>query len=449
MSVRDYVKSAAGDYLIVALMAVSLAYAVTTGFYAGDSGLAATIAQVATILVLLAAMYAAAFNKRTLLPGCIAIAVVVVAGLAVVAAVQGAPIAEDAEGNVFLVEALGVVVGVAVFLLTRTRPGLAVCAVAGCVAMAVVEYLYLELHVVPACLFVLGCAMQAVFGYYRGGLAKGSSAKASFGSAWLMAAGASVAAAAVALAAAYCVLAVANPDALDVKLLTEYRALEEVPRRGTSEELAQTDPDMTSAYSDDRINDVARDDSAEREQDTEQRNGTFEGLAESVASIGSGVGYSLESLRTQFNLITYNMPFWGWILAIVLVALALAAPFLVKRWLRARFHRRALEAGPREYAVRLYQRFVRDFERMGVPRAASLTPYEFSVSAQQQLAGFADNAANAGFPLITSVFVKAGYSREPVGESEVLVMRSFYDAFYRNCRKQVGTLKYVLLYLRL
>lgn len=451
MGVREYVRASLFEYVLLTVAVAALGYAVACGFAASDV-LAADPAAlpVAVAAPLVAALYAVGYSRRSLAVG-VPLLVLALAGLAAaaVAAGGGANVFADEPGALAPVVAVLAAVAVAGFALSRTRAGCAVLAVAGCWACALNEYLYQEGHLASCALFVAAAAGLLVYRGYRRGLAGTQTRRTSFAGAAGVALGAGVLAAGLACAVFMLVVAPLAPGALDVKLVTEYRALEELPRRGVSEELAVTDPDLTSVVVGDRIDyaDQGTDDTPlDVREDEELDEGQDPAPA---ATFASAFGYNLLSMQEALRAVTHETVWWGWVLVVLAVVAVLLAPFAAKLALRRLWYRRALACPPREFVARVYGRTVRDLERMGLARSAAATPYEYADVRHEQLGQFARNDAGANFALVTRVFVRARYGSDALGAAEVQAVDAFWRAFYKNCRAYLGTARYLRLFFRL
>lgn len=446
MSVRDYVKAALGEYVIVLLAAAALAWNLSTALYASAAG--NPVISSVTCAVLLVVLFAVAYDKRTLLWGCVGLAAVALVCVVVAVVMRGAEAFADAEDNLFLFECAVVGVCVGTFALSRTKVGSIVLACVGCVSLGMVEYLYQELHYVSACLFVLACAMLVIWRCYRLALKGTQARKASFVSTFALAAGSALVMSGVALGVYLLVIAPLDPSAQEVKLITEYWALEEVPRRGTNEELALTDPDLTSALTSNTQNQVNQDESQDSERDANQTQGLFESIGSGLSNFAAAMGLTTDGAQ-DLRLITHNLPWYGWLLIIVLLALLIGGPIALKKALRERFYRKALAQGPRGFVIALYQRFVRNFRRLGVDSATSATPWEYVVTSERPLAAFAENEGGVTFARITEAFMRASFSREEITDDDVAACCAFYKSMYRNCRRYAGRLRYTWLFFRL
>ncbi len=451
MSVRDYVKMIAGEFVLLLVAATALGYTVSSAFYASAPFMGSFVVPLAICGVLLAVLYAVSYSKRTLLVGGVALGVVLLVLLVLgIVAAGGANAFADSSDNAFLYVVVVALVALLSFAMTRNRMLAIAYAVIGCFASALVEFMFEEYHLWAALVFAFACVAYLIYQNYRLSLKGTVSKKTSFPAAAGTAIGASVLAGLLACGAAFTVLALANPSAAEIKLFTEYRAFEELPRRGTNAELAITDPDRESALVGDDTSDAQQDEDQDDEQDADQEDGNNENpLAASLQNLGSAIGYSIDGTTEMLNLITYNLPWWGWVLFVLAVIAIIALPIAIKLALRRRFYKRALGLSPRGYIETLYQRIVRDMGRMGIKRSPHMTPYEFAEMADRDMKGFSQNEKGVNFSLLTVIFMQASFGTEPLESEDLAAYQSFWNSFIKNCRAFKGTPRDALLFFRL
>lgn len=451
MSVRDYFKSIIGEFIILWMTTWALAYNVECGFVTGDGYLKNPALLMLIVAGVLAVLYAVSYSKRTLvigLPLCI-VALVVALVICVVAS-GGQNVFNDVEGNLFLFVVIAIIVSALCFAASRARWGTIALAVVGAITCCLIEFMYEEYHAVPMVIFVLAAMALVIYQQYRRGLKGTDTVRSAFGSATGLAIGVAAIVGLLGVGIFFVVVAPLNPPAQEIKLFTEYLALEELPRRGTNAELAITDPDLTSTLTNEEEQEAQQDEEQEDEQDANQDEGTqMNPLSSSMQSVGQAVGYAADTTVEAFNLFTSQLKPWQWVLLIILLILLLLSPIFIKKGLRKRFYNNALESSPRDYVKQLYERFMRDFDRMGIKRNAQATPYEYAYNNDKALMDFSENDAGASFALITLIFMKASFGTDPLTAADILACDGFYRSFYRNCRVHVGRLRYVRLFFRL
>lgn len=450
MSRRDYIISVLPEAILLVVVSTSLAYYFSTGFVAGEGISGCVPIALAVCAVLTAVLHAIAWSKRTALVGGVSLAVVLLVAFAIALAVGGgANVLEDTEGNLVLFASCVVLTCIGCFLLSRKVVLCALLVVGGAFACGVMQYLYQEGHAVSFAVFIVSAASLLMCRVYRAGLVGSLTRRTAFAPTAGFALFTALVAVGLSALVFFVVIAPLDSPALEVKLITEYKALEELPRRGTSETLSITDPDLTSTVLNGEFTDAQEDDT-ERETETDsQGTSVAESVQEARQSIGSSLGYAADGAVSLFDLITFNQKWYGFVLLIVLAVLVLVAPWVIKHVTRKRFLDNALLLPPRECVKTLYERFMRNFSRLGVGRAQSATPFEFAVNTQRELAIFSLDATDGGFMRVTSAFARASFGDKEPTSADIAACRNFYGSFFSNARKYAGVPKYIRLYFRL
>lgn len=450
MNKQQYMKSILPEFILMLIATASLGYLFGTGFYAFEGIDYAEVLALVTCAVLLVVLYAIAYTKRTAIIGGVVLGVALVLIFVINLVANGMEnVFEDDVGNVFLYETVIVLTCIGVFLLSRKRLLCILMVVGGIFAYGVMQYLYQEGHVVAFCLFLFSGAAVIMYRTYRLGLTGTITRRTAFVPTMVFTSIAALAALGISLGVFYFIVQPLDPPAQEIKLITEYKALEELPRRGVNEEMAITDPDMTSTVLNGEYMD-SQEDETDQETETDPTGGSLSNsLQSAMQAIGSSLGQDDDSNNSLLDLITFNVPWYGWILIILLIVAIILAPIFIKRYTRKRFYEKAQALPPSEFVETLYLRFMRDFKRMGVKRGSQTTPYEFAYQTSHKLMGFANNEAYASFTRVSLAFVRCSFGGKEPTVADMNACSKFYESFYKNCRTFVGTPKYVRLYFRL
>ncbi len=450
MSLGNYLRMVIGEFILLFVATTALSYVVTSAFYASVPYAGNISVALVVCGVLLAALYAISYNRRSLIIGGIVLAAVLVALLMIgIVSAGGANAFDDSTDNLFLYIVICVVVTLLSFVCTRIRFTTIIFMVLGCLVCALIEFMFEEYHFIAVAVYVFACIAYLVYQNYRRGLKGTVSKRTSFVMSTVASVIAAVLAGLLCFGVVFGILVPLDLPAQDVKLFTEYRAFEELPRRGTNAELSITDPDLQSILINDETQEAEQDQEQDQQLESDERNGNGSGFAETLQNLGSSIGYNFESTVEMFSLITFNMPWWGWIYVIIAVALIIAIPIVVKLLLRRRFYRRTLEKTSRGYVKTLYERILRDLGRCGIKRSDWATPYEFADAVEHETSHFSVNETNTNFSLLTLIFVKADYGIEPLSVDDVVAYHGFYRSFFKNCRAYVGLRRYIFLFFRL
>lgn len=439
----QYLRESVWDFILLAVLASSATVLVESGFVCGDALIAAPVALVAEVVVVLAALYALSYTKRT-----ISIAVVAVPVLSVVALWastlfwDGAPF-EDVAGNPCLALLVAIVTTVAVYLLTRARGGIVALAALGILVCGYVQFIFKENHVAAVVLFFLSCLAAFVYRYYQRTQVLSRRGSSRFGRSFgLCCAGA---AAMLALAVAgYGIVAAIDPPTIEPKLLREYIALPEIDMRGIADTTLLDDESRQSEEENDE-EELSSNEGDDQSDETEEGAGG-EGEGESSPDEVTQENFDESATDAGFMMITYDAPTFP--LFVLLIAIVLVAPWLVKLALRRRAYAQICALPPEGQVESLYRFFLKRFDRMKIGRADHLTPTEYAASSAQLLDAFATEDGR-DFSDVTDAFVKTYYGGRAPTDDQVGLCHAFYRPFYRNCKRHLGVVGYVLRFFRL
>lgn len=469
MSFAAYLKSHAGEILLVLLTAWAVSCVAMNGFfldsiveqygYAFRAGIA-----LAADAVLVFVLYAAAFNPKARARGAVMfVAVAAVVVIASFALSGGENPYEDAEGNYVSLALDLVVVCLACFGLTRTTVGCmgwfvvasAVCSMAQ--AFWGADELAMSVVAVAASLALI------VYRNFKGGVASAAVAKKGAGAlAFGTSAVVAIAAAAVALGAWFAIIAPLGPPTLDVKLFTEYRQLPIEEYQGTASEHPQLNYDMTSKdtvdgdpfTTDDLREDATSDvtvDAASAMQQQALANAAGSGTGSSAGG-GSKQDFSSDSSEQVYSPISYDTQFpWVtvWIAAVLAGIALLAAYFLIRRRLRMVRLRRMLGQGtPTSQVIELYRLLLGKLGRLGFACPDGMSLSQFAASSERAMETLTEET-RVPFTELTRIYVAADYGQVAPSEDEVTLFAAYYLRFWKAARAQLGNLKYFFRSFRL
>lgn len=448
MSMRDFLRSAGFDFLLCLLAAGALAF-VNCGAFNVDPAVQHNPGWVLLFSALpLLCFYGASYSKRTVVPG-IALSVVLLLAycLGGFALGGGDYLFQDTEANpvpFLLVEYLCALLS---FLLTRRRWGCRAFVILVILDISFVEFMYKQ-HYLAALVVALGAAVALmIMRNYRANLREASSTQVSFTAAFLVAAGY----AALLLGAAGLVFALVvaplNPPAKELKLFTVYLNYEQVEVTGVGYAVETEDPDNTTSKVNDQIDTTAQEQFLKGEQEREeQQDDSLGSASQDVEGTGEESTEGPGLLKAALNYLIDHL----WLLpllALLLLAL-LAAPFALKKLLRARRFQ-AMCAEPPSLAVQdLFLFFVKRFRLLGVRQQPGLTLGEFAAASEGALAEFSANERNVTFGRLVAIYAACVYGgREPSPE-ELEDFKAFYGGFYKAFAKASGRFKYMLRFFR-
>lgn len=425
------------DALLCAALTASAVPAVCSGFVLRDpfSASAVFIALCSLALQLLFALLA---RRKTAVRLGIGLGAALAVGIFVYLRLHG-PLAGETAESAFLFALIELIAALLVFLLGRSRAGIAALFLAGSWLCAGCRFLQFP---APAwCISVFLAAAAALFllrvcevGAARSEL--GGEVRAGHILQPLLLAAAALAAA---VGLYFGVIAPLHPPARDLKLITELRSMELLQVLGVATTETMLDPEQSSdappeetERSDKRGDDPsdAPDGQDDTLPDTQPEPG--ETLAETISS----------ALREAAEAVRYDGALRSRLWLLLLLPAALAAAYALRFAHRRRWRRR-IRALPREEAVRRYYGFfLSRLARAGLKRPPERTLREYAADCRVRLEPF--EACGVPFAELTAVYERVVYGGGSAGEEELVRFERFFDGFYPALRRELGAVRYYL-----
>lgn len=471
MSLTDYLKRNWGEILLVVASAWAVAWVATDGFFLSSIELALgsvgrgllTLALVALLVLLL---YLAAFRRQNLAAGVLLyIAVLAVMVGVALALSTGENLYEDAEGNYlyFVFVVAGAATGA--FLLTRSLMGSYVWFILTALICSVIQAFYESEELLVSVVAVLAGLALIVHKNFKLGAEQADRASAPSSGGMLASSLAPVAVVVVCgLGIWFGIIAPLDPGVVDLKLITEYRALPVEELKGTADEEPILNLEMTSDDLEEGLNyttdDLLRDPTSSviiestslLEQQLEQEQSGNDD--ESSASSGGGEKDDLdeESLEAQWDPMSYSKQFSWIVLAIIAVILVIAlivGYFVGRRLWRTRRLKEMLAApDPADQVKQIYRFLLDRLRRIGfeVPEGMTLTQWaESSAHSMQMLT----EVTRVPFTVPTAVYSACVYGDHEPSEDEVAPVVAYYLGFWKAARVQLGNFRYFFKSFRL
>ncbi len=463
MTLARYMKSIAGEFLLLLASAASFACVIENAFFLSSVPAREPMTALG-VAVLLVVLYLAAYRRQSMVAGAVAYAVLLAVLVAVALANStGENLYIDAEGNCLYLVACMAFAATASFLLTRSLPGAALWFLIAAFACSVVQAFY-ECNELALSLVAGAAALAlAIYRNFALGLKRADVVRKASRGTGLAASLATVAVAAgVALAAWFIVIAPLDPGVAQIKLITEYRQLPVENVRGVADERPRLDLDLTTDrdhLSDDDFryttDDLVRGESdviisAQQLLDQLTVGGgvTDTGTGNDAAKDG---GLDKDSLEQDYDAQSYSvmLPYILLVLAaIAAIAVAIAAAFIVRRRLRMRRLRKLLAGDPADQARALYQFVLSRFARIGFSVAPGATLSEFARAQATRMAIF-DAEAGASFVDLTHTYEQLTFGSRVPTDDEIVPFVAYYLSFWKAARAYLGNFKYFFKSFRL
>ena len=447
MTFAAYLKGAVWEFLLSSIAAVALMCTLLHGFYV-DPGLQYSPIPALSVVIPIALLYALAFNKRTLRIGAVVYALAVICVLGACAAATP-DILADNESNLLLFAICAFVTSLAVFALGRTRTSAAFLFIIGTFIIVFIQFFYERYELVYALLFIFSSLALVVYKNYQRSVETARSVKkVAFAPGFAVAALAVLVSVGLGSIVWFAIIAPLNPPAADIKLITEYHALETKQVRGVADMFLVPNLDMTSSHTndDERTTDDLQIVEGGREVPA---NGKMESDSQGQSG-GSSMGIDLSSLNEAFDFQNYDQGDWiRFIVVVVAIVLIIAGYFLGRRAWRARRLAAIRQLAPEQQAEKLYLFLVTRFGRIGLGMAPGQTVHEYALATASGMERF-DTESGVAFSDLSDVYAQVAYGKdEHITQESADKFTAYYRSFWKACRSYLGTFKYFLKSFRL
>ncbi|MDO4502896.1 MAG: DUF4129 domain-containing protein [Coriobacteriia bacterium] len=437
---QDYIKNSAADFAFTAVAAICLSYVALNGFYVSEALQQGPVPAVAA-LVCVAALFLVARNVRTARLGGLAFgACLLVSWIVGGALTPNAQVFTDNESNYLIFAMVVTLVPTGVFLLSRKLTGAMLLFVGGTFLGSLLQLLYWRNSVVWLVVFVAASLALIVFKNYQQALRTASTVReARMLPGFCVALAVGLVATGLGAGIWYGVVEPLGPSAVQIKLITEYRALETKLVVGTSDISQVPNVNMTSNKTNNGVrttDDIKESPDGvpwgatgqEKDQDLQSKQDNF-------------LGIDVDSLKETFDF-QQNPSVAPLMLGVfLLIALLIAAFFLGRRALRKRRVEKLRALGPEQEFTGLFLYLLRKFKRLGitVPDGQTLTDFgRSSVAAMEPYS----RESGVAFSDLAASYCAVAYGGGTLTSEEVQRMERFYGSFWKAARSQLGNIRY-------
>ncbi len=447
-----YFKSSIWDFVLVLLASLGMSYTLLNCFYVDPDLQHGPIPGIVCAVLLLVLFVLASDRRVARIGGPLFGVALVVSWIVAASLTPDGAYLVDNESNYLIFVMVTTLVPVACFLLSRKLAFAALLFIAGAFLGALVQFLYRQFDVVWSFMFVAAALALVVYKNYQMSLRTSTSVKkVAFAPGFAVALATTAVAVGLGCGIWFGVIAPLNPPAVEIKLLTEYRALETIRVKGIADIYQVPNLDMTS--------DVTNDDERTTDDIKESPDGRkypATGNAESqddpeTADAPPGSAFSGVNINVPddlFNFLNYRQVQIALIITALLVIGGIVAYFVGRRRLRARRLSKLQALPPAEQAKALYPFFVQKFERLGMAIAPGQTLADYTVANAATMQQF-DEAAGTAFADLTQDYVAAAYGKQELGPDTTQRYADYYNAFWKACRHKLGSFRYFFKSFRL
>lgn len=344
---------------------------------------------------------------------------------------------KDTESNPYLYVIIIILTGLVTYFLTRTRTGTGILFIAGAFTIAALQFLYETVEVYTLILYMLSCGTMYIFKNYQKNVLSAETVKTAFGRTFVISASICVIILLIAGGIFYGIIRPMNPQARELKLITNYKALEVLEQVGIADIQTIFDNDELTDNTDDEEKDSK--DKGDEKDSSDGENETKENENKKDRNVPSNLDPSQSPLLYAIKY-TYNIK--ALMLIIPLLILLLIAAVLFKRYLRRRWLKKTLEKPAKERIIAFYHYYLKRFSRMGIRQRQWETPYEFAENSRFSTQLFKSETTD--FMQLTDIFVRAKYGVDDIREEDCKRYLDFHRIFYKCCIKHLGKFKYIL-----
>lgn len=144
----------------------------------------------------------------------------------------------------------------------------------------------------------------------------------------------------------------------------------------------------------------------------------------------------------QYNLNTSIIKYLLAIAPLILCLIILLKLILRRLWLY-----RIRKLKPRHQVTLYYQIFLKRFQIIGLGIQDGETHYEYSKRLKTELSIYDVN--NISFHELTDIFVESNYGYSEISNTALSQFSSYYKGFFKNCKRNIGIIKYTFKYILL
>ena len=452
---KRFAKSSALDFLMTLVLALVLGYAVLSGFESTlvmrtNVGLMALV-----IGGLLLILYAGGWSRGARVASIVGAIVYAVAAMAValfLTAPEALPFADgtvnDVEGNHAIFVIVLVVVGLLVYLLSRSRAGALVLAFLSVFTCGVVQYLFPEwiseeggFVVFVTCLVV--SVMLVIYRRYVIGVTKTDHhARLAFAQTFAFGLGVCVITAGVAAALFALVIMPLNLSTPVLKPF-EHRIIPPiVDYTGAYDEYLVENPDVFTSLLNEKEDATSQNASGGSVPDEEQTETSSSPLMQFLQSMTI---FSEDDWTESFDPVSYDRLQIGIPIALVLVIVAL----LVLVILRDVRLKRLRENPYAERVVFLYDFLLSRLKCLKLGKPETSTPLEFAFDSRKKLVPFTRKTGKVDLVEVTLIYQRAVYGAEEISAEDYAKVERYYRAFFNNAHRYMGTPRWLVQFWRI
>lgn len=227
-----------------------------------------------------------------------------------------------------------------------------------------------------------------------------------------------------------------DPPTKDVKLITKYLSLDVLEKVGAAwtQELPNknnktnnTNGTSKNTKNESNNNNNNKKQNQKKNNNSDKQNNNSQTTDSDKTLLAQAISYQTQDFTAAM-------------LAFFLAAL-LILPWLIKYILRMRRINSFEKMKSEGYVVSMYNFFMKSFKRLKIGNRGTLTVLEYPKAYKFELEDY-DSKNGVTFEKLSETYNKLVYAGVKPTEEEVKEFREYYESFYKNVKKNIGSFKY-------
>ncbi|MDD7409296.1 MAG: DUF4129 domain-containing protein [Anaerovoracaceae bacterium] len=431
-----YFKNHIWDMICCLLLSAGLALNVFAGYDSKDPRTESAAAILIVCAVCMVLLFIAGYNRATTIAGILTAVVLIIAALILVRSFHSSHGGKiDRNPMLFWIVIIGV--SAVCYLLTRWRISTILLLIGGCVMTAAFAFLKYPVNFKGYIVFFCALAVLFMLRVYESSAVNSYTGSVRFGR-YTVQSIALVLVISLAAGGIYAgVIKPLNPKTHELKLITKLESLEILQKAGVSKrtEVPQEQNKTKNENDQQKMTNQKQDQNqtkAPQQKKDENQQGDIQ--QQTKTEKGQAVNYHQDHTGL-------------YILIAVLIALALAAPFVIRHLLQKRWENKVQKAGPTEGAVMIYQRLLKKLRYAGFDRPPEVTLLKYMRSQRRAMKSFA--VGSADMYALTRAYQEIIYGYRKLNEVEFNRFWKVYKAFRGNMKKKLGRFRYAVHYFQI
>ncbi len=429
----SYFKNHAWDFLICLVMSSALAFNVFAGYEIKDPKALSIFSIGAVCAVCMLLLFAAGYNRVTTLAGIAAAVVIIVISVIMVRTFysKGKGRIDDNPALFWLVT---IGVSVVCYLLTRWRIGIAALLAAGSIMSAAFGFLKYPIAAPAFLVFISAVILIFLYRVYNISLLASYTGSVRF-TRYTLQSIAFVLVIVLAAGAVYAgIIRPLHPPTHPLKLITKLESLEILQKVGVSSRTEIPDPDKTTQNENDQKDSTNQTENQDEQQSPQE---------EKDEDLQGDIKQQTDTERAQA--VNYRRSHtWFYVMTAFLIALAALLPFALRHFLRKRWERKVMEAGPTEGAVLVYSYLLKKLRYAGFTKPPEITLFRYMKGQRKAMKGFA--VGSTDMFALTRLYQQVLYGCRDLEEADFARFWKVYAAFRGNMKNKLGRIRYILRY---